>query len=235
MRLNLCKDLDNKLSQLNLGAGGAEEDWIAFTELVYNTAFTHLGQNTRKHQDWFDENEDIRKLLDELHKTHGKYQQDKNFASEEAAYKSIKSKMQAKLREMQGSWLSKKADEIQQYADSNNTKCFYDALKTIYGPQSSGTSQLLNADGTRLLTDENEILERWAEHFNSVLKRPSSINAEAIVRMPQVEINTSLAEPLTEPEVQKAIKLLSSGKAPGSHSIPAATGGYEDTRQEDEP
>ena len=109
--------------------------------------------------------------------------------------------MQAQLREMQDSWLSKKADKIQQYTDGNNAKYFYDALKTIYGPQSSGTSPLLNADGTRLLTDKNEILERWAEHFNSVLNRPSSINAEAITRMPQIEINTSLAEPLTKPEV----------------------------------
>lgn len=222
VRQNLCEDLDSKLSQLNLGSNRAEEDWTAFRDIVYSTSLTHLGQNTRKHQDWFDENDEaIQKLLDEKRQVHRDFQHDTSSASKKAAFKSIKSKVQAKLREMQDSWLSNKADEIQKYADSNNSKRFYDALKTIYGPQSSGTSPLLSADGTTLLTEKKAILERWADHFNNVLNMPSSINDEAIARMPQVEINTSLAEPPTESEVQKAIKLLSNGKAPGSDSIPA--------------
>ena len=70
---------------------------------------------------------------------------------------------------MQDAWLSDKADEIQSYADRHDTKKFYDALKAVYGPQSSGSSPLLSSDGTTILTDKKLILERWAEHFNSVL------------------------------------------------------------------
>ena len=36
---------------------------------------------------------------------------------------------------MQDSWLSKKADEIQSFADRKDMKKFFDALKTVYGPQ----------------------------------------------------------------------------------------------------
>ena len=100
-------------------------------------------------------------------------------------------------------------------------KKFFDALKTIYGPQSSGTNQLLSADGTNLLTDKEAILKKWAEHFDGVLNRPSSINDEAINRLPQVECNPLLDELPTVSETVKAIKLLSSGKAPGSDAIPA--------------
>ena len=57
---------------------------------------------------------------------------------------------------MQDSWYSKKADEMQGYADSHNTKRFYDALKTVYGPQFSGCSPLLTADGTQLLFNREE-------------------------------------------------------------------------------
>jgi uncharacterized protein YukE len=136
---NLSEELDSKLSQLNLGSNGAEEDWAAFRDTVYNTALTHLGKNTRKHQDWFDENDElIKKLLDEKRQAHREFQQDTSFASKKTAFKSIKGKVQAKLREMQDSWLSNKADETRRYADSNNSKRFYDALKAIYGPQSSG-------------------------------------------------------------------------------------------------
>ena len=163
---------------------------------MYETALTHLGLNTSKHQDWFDDNDDeIKKLLGEKRDTHRAHQQDRNSASKKAAYYSTKRKVQTKLREMQDSWLIKKADEIQQYADSNNSKRFSDALKTIYGLRSPGASPLLGDDGSTLFTDKSAIVERWAEHFSNVLNRPSSISAEAIARMPQVEINTLAEHP----------------------------------------
>ena len=63
--------------------------------------------------------------------------------------------------------------------------------------------------------------KKWAEHFDGVLNRPSSINDEAINRLPQVECNPLLDEFPTVSETVKAIKPLSSGKAPGSDAIPA--------------
>ena len=118
------------------------------------------------------------------------------------------------------SWVSKKADEIQVLADNHSPR-FFNALKSIYGPASSGTSPLLNSDGSQLLTEKSVILDRWAEHFENVLNRPSTINEAAIARIPQVETNFALDEPPTEEEVLKAIKLLSGGKAPGTDAIPA--------------
>ena len=106
---------------------------------------------------------------------------------------------------MQDSWLSSKADEIQSFADRKDMKKFFDALKTVYGPQSSGTTPLLSADGTSLLIDKEAILKRWAEHFDSVLNRPSSINDDAINRLPQVECNLLLDKFPTFSETVKAI------------------------------
>ena len=70
---------------------------------------------------------------------------------------------------MHDSWLSNKGEEIQSFADRNDMKKSHDALKKIYGPKNSGASPLLTADGNTLLSDKDAILERWAEHFNSVL------------------------------------------------------------------
>ena len=81
-------------------------------------------------------------------------------------------------------------------------------------------SPLLSADGSTLLIDKDAILKRWAEHFNSVLNRPSSVNNNAINRLPQIECNVLLHEFPTVREKRKAIQLLSSGKAPGSDAIP---------------
>ena len=75
---------------------------------------------------------------------------------------------------------------------------------------------LLSADGSTLLTDKDAILKRWTEHFNSVLSRPSSVNDNAINRLPQIECNVLLDEFPTVTETRKAIQHLSSGKAPGT-------------------
>lgn len=112
---------------------------------------------------------------------------------------------------MQDTWMRAKAEGIQSYADSINAKCFYDA----------GTSPLLSADGTTLVTEKDKILSRLAEHCSAVHNQPSYINEEAVVRLLQVEINQPLAVPPSIEETRKAISLLSSGKAPGSDAIPA--------------
>ena len=100
-------------------------------------------------------------------------------------------------------------------------KKFHDALKTIYGPKSSGASPILSADGSTLLTDKDAILKRFAEHFNSVLNRSSSVNDNAINRLPQIECIVLIDEFPTVTEKRKAIQHLSSGKAPGTDAIPA--------------
>ena len=109
--------------------------------------------------------------------------------------------------------MSKKADEIQAYADRNDLKNFDSAHRTIFGQTSSGSSPLLSADGKTLIKEK--ILERWAEHFNGVLNRPSAINDEAIARLPQVPTNNSLDDFPNGIEIAKAIRGLASGKAPG--------------------
>ena len=117
---------------------------------------------------------------------------------------------------MQDSWLAAKADEIHKYADTHDSKRFYDALKVVYGPQPSSTSSLLNVDGRTFITDKHAIRNRLAEHFS-----PADIKAETIARLPQHAINTDLDRQPNDEEVKKAIKQLSTGKAPGADAIPA--------------
>ena len=160
-------------------------------------------------------------LLEEKHCLHKAHQGDTRSVSNKAAYNNICKTVQNRLRDMQDSWLSKKAEDIQSFADRKNKMKFHDALKTIYGPKSYGATPLLSANGSTLLLDKDVILKRWAEHFNSVLNRPSSVNDNAINRLPQIACNVLLDEFPTVTETRKAIQHLSSGKAPGTDAIPA--------------
>ena len=71
------------------------------------------------------------------------------------------------------------------------------------------------------MTDKEAIFERWREHVNSVLNRPSSIDVDAIDRLPQLECNVLLDEFPTVVETRKIVQQLSSGKAPDADAIPA--------------
>ena len=126
------------------------------TDKIHDTAFQLLGPTTRKKQDWFDENdEEIKEMLAEKNRPHIIYQLYQSSAAKKTAFTNIRRTVQIRLRMMQNSWLAAKADEIQKYADTHDSKRFYDALKEVYGPQSSSTSPLLNVDGTILISLTN--------------------------------------------------------------------------------
>ena len=210
-RQAFVNDLCSRLDALEHSSEDVDESWTVFRDTVYSSAMDSLGPVSRKHEDWFDENDKKKKkkkkiqgLLEEKHQKHEAYLRNTSSVSSKNAYSKMCKTVQTRI--------SKKTDEIQSFADRKNMKKFFDALKTIYGPQSSGTTPLLSADGNSLLTDKEAILKRWAEHLNGVHNRLSSMNDEAINRLPQVEYNPLLDELPTVSETVKAIKLLSYGR-----------------------
>ena len=76
-----------------------------------------------------DENdEEIKSLLEDKHCLHKAHQDATciSSVSKKAAYINICKTVQNMLRDMQDSWLSKKAEEIQSFADRKDTKKFHD-------------------------------------------------------------------------------------------------------------
>ncbi|BHF82329.1 hypothetical protein SprV_0802546600 [Sparganum proliferum] len=107
---------------------------------------------------------------------------------------------------MQDTWTVRIAEEIQGYADRNEWKNFFSAIKAVYGPTTKGTAPLLGTDGSTLLTEKTQILQHWAEHFRGVLNRPSTISADAAIdRLTQVETNVDLDLP---PSLQETIRVV---------------------------
>ena len=141
--------------------------------------------------------------------------------SKKAEYSNIRGMVQKELHQMKSTWLSRKADEIQLFADYEDIKQFYSALKTVHGPTTSGSFPFLSPDGQMLITDKEKVLEYWTEHLHSVLNGPSIINDETITHLPQVRINNTLDELFSQVDVEKSIKRMLCGNAPASNFIPA--------------
>ena len=114
---------------MELTSDDPEENWTVFRDTIHSSAMDSLGPVSLKHQDWFNENdEEIPVLLEEKHEA---YLSDTSSVSNKAANSNICKTVQTRLRDMQDSWQSSKADEIQSFADRKDMKKFFDALKTV--------------------------------------------------------------------------------------------------------
>ena len=199
-----------------------EEEWADIRDTTYKTAAAVLGlQAGRHYQDWFDEQDTVaRSLLDTMHTTHLAWINDKNDMAKKSAYTRARQASQVRLRMMKEDWWLRKSRELQDAADQHDMKRFYDGLKAVYGPRNSGSNPIRSKDGTTMLTDHEQILKRWAEHFESVLNQPSFFDDTVLSEVPQWAEASYLDQPPTEDEVLRAIKCISTGKSPGADSIP---------------
>ncbi|VDL99427.1 unnamed protein product [Schistocephalus solidus] len=165
----------------------------------------------RQHQDWFDDNDAaISNLLAEKNRLHKAYM-DLRTDTTKAAFFRCRRLVQQRLREMQDASRIRNAEEIQGYADRNEMKNVFKAIKEI--------APLLSSDGTTLLTEKSQILKQWAEQFRSVLNCFSAISDAAIDRLPEGDTNKDLDLPPSLPETIRALQQISSGKALGADAI----------------
>ena len=221
LKKKFAEEIEKSVDSCNV-SDNVEESWEALRDLLYETSANHLGFVQRKHQDWFEENdEETSTLIQSMHHSHLQYMNNKTSRKLKRTYLSTKQSVQKRLRYLKDSWWKVKAEELQKAADNNNTKEFYSCLKKVYGPKSKASSPLLSADGKDLITDENKILQRWAEHFSEVLNRESAADPDVINLIEQQPIIDDLDRLISVSEVKEASKKFSKGKLPGKDGIPA--------------
>ena len=133
-RLNTHKEalqqsLQNSLSNIEQEQGNVEEEWRTFREAVYSAAADTLGFVKRKHQDWFDENEEgIKMLIDKVHKAHAAHLDDNTNSTKKQVYQQARQLLQQRLRKMKDAWWERKAEELQAAADNHDMKTLHGGL-----------------------------------------------------------------------------------------------------------
>nr|VZI51170.1 unnamed protein product [Spirometra erinaceieuropaei] len=206
--------------QLTFNGLGAVPVLLGFREFARSTALAVLARARRQRQGWYDDNDAAISILiaekNCLHKSYVTRPTDDN----RAAFYRSRRLVQERLWEIQDTWMAGKAEMIRGYADRNELKNFFAAIKAARGRPTKVTAPLLRTDESILITEKTQILQRWTEHPRGVLNSPSTIFDDVIDRLPQAETNAdlNLLPPLHE--TIRAVKQLSIGKAPGSNMIP---------------
>ena len=72
-----------------------------------------------------------------------------------------------------------------------------------------------------LIKDQEGVRNRWAEHFSTLLNRPSTVDSTPLEQVPQQPTLNDLDLPPSMDELTKAIKQTNSGRASGKDGIPA--------------
>ncbi|KAK2157641.1 hypothetical protein NP493_1861g00011 [Ridgeia piscesae] len=86
-----------------------DEEWAALQQVVYNTANTYLGKPNRKHQDWFDPNDqELQILMSRRDQAHQRVLQTRSTRSTTAANKDA-SRLLHKRTVLTSDWWERKA------------------------------------------------------------------------------------------------------------------------------
>ena len=118
-------------------------------------------------------------------------------------------------------YLDNLADEAEQAAGRGDLATLYKITRTLSNRQMHPSQAIRDKEG-KLITAEKEQLERWTEHFKEILNRASPQRDDDIPTEdpPQTALQIDTAG-ITIEEVEKAIKGLNSGKAPGIDNLNA--------------
>ena len=81
----------------------------------------------------------------------------------------------------------------------------------MYGPKSKNSHPVRSKGGV-LLTTPEEIKERWVEHFSELLNHRTEVDLSIVEDIEQNPINDSLDDPITESELDQALKNTKLGK-----------------------
>ena len=196
--------------------------WASFSSAVRTTAEEVIGFKTKKHRDWFDENRsDICELLADKNLAHDNVLRNPSSAAHRQRFTDLRAHAQRELRRIENQWWVNLAEEIQRYADDNDTHNFYNSIKEVYGPTTHSTTPVRSADGTTLIKDVQGISQRWAEHFSTLLNGGLTPDRSILSEIPQEEIKLELDSLPSLREVEDSVRTLGNRKSPGGDGLPA--------------
>ena len=197
-------------------AASIDDHWQNLAQSLHKIAERVVGKPEKKNQDWFDDSDvEIMKLV-------GDFKRLLRVSSSAAKRRTVQRELKSKVRELKNHWWTTTALELQHLANTKQTGKFFESIRTIFGPRLKKTSPIYSSDKSRRLTEHDEVMNRWAEHFSEVLN-PSIHGADLthINSLQALPTSTELDDPPSFGEFLRAIDRLKNGKASGIDCLPA--------------
>ena len=195
-----------------------EHQWNTFKDAVLETCEDVLGRPQTNRKPWI-KDETWKKIEErrqaKLNVNQAKTRQQKQQAS--TKYSIIAKTVKKDLRADKRAFINTIADEAEEAASKGDLKTLYATTRLLSGRRTNPNKPVRDKEG-KLLTNIDEQLVRWKEHFQEVLNRPPPCNRPELE--PGTPLNVNTGE-ITKTEIRKALKSLKNDKAAGTDNIPA--------------
>ena len=197
-----------------------EEKWGQFKEVYNESAKKVLGEKRRMKSDWisgetYKKIEERRRLKEKIGCTRSSRLKERATAAYVVKDKEVKASARADKRRR----LNNLAEEAETAARNNCSSDLYQLTRKIAGQRRNMTT-IKDREGKRLV-NEDEVLERWREHFEGVLNVPRpDIPLPEMDQAPEVIPSIEAAD-ISIAEIKRAIHRLKNGKSPGIDAISA--------------
>ncbi|KAL9971984.1 hypothetical protein ACROYT_G018215 [Oculina patagonica] len=161
--------LKNRFEALASEDLSVDDAWTEYRDIYRNTAAETLGQRARTRKDWLSPTtwnciEERRVLKHSLLNCRSERVKEKKQQIYQKKDKEVKKRARADKRRT----LERIAEEAERAAHQNNLKELYMKTKLLSGCLKKPSTGIRAKDGT-VITTEEEVLERWKEHFYEVL------------------------------------------------------------------
>lgn len=194
-------------------------EWKTIRDTITDAAAEIVGYSAKKHQDWFDDcNTEISSLINVKRQLRLRYE-DNPTPENKKRFLDHKAECQRALRSLQNRWWQEKSTELQAYSDSRDMRNFFAGTKQLFGPARSHHTVLKSADNQEL-TDPEEIIARWKEHFSELLNRRNHVHDDFLRYVPQFRTRHWMSNIPTLEEFKQAMKAIKPFKSPGPDNIP---------------
>jgi len=93
-------------------------------------------------------------------------------------YKECNRAFQKKCRELKNKWWQDKAAELQKLANRNDMRSFYENMRAVWGPRVNHPDQLFKKNSHTLLTQRDDLMQRWTEHSQTLLNETGNVDPD---------------------------------------------------------
>ena len=190
-----------------------------FNQVLREAGEKVLGFRRKKKEEWI--KEETWKKIDERRQTKEKINNTRSERLKEkhrSFYSELNKQVKRMTRADKKDYIEKLADEAEEAAGRNDLKTLYKINKQLNNGFKNCDVPVKNKNGM-VIEKEAEKLQRWKEHFESVLNRPDPPHL-ADIQPADTDLDICTDPPSLE-EVTAAIKAMKSGKAPGADGVTA--------------
>ena len=120
------------------------------------------------------------------------------------------------MRKAKETWIEEQCQGIEENLQKNNSKKVYQLVKELASSKQGRTTTIQDKAGN-CLTEEQDILKRWAEYYSELYTHTTGDPKALNVTPP---INNDIY-PILREEVEAAVKSLKKGKSAGVDNIPS--------------